>query len=268
MRSGDRFNSPWRVLATALYAPPSEGRIYGTLELDARAALDWIEARRGNGVQLTLTHLMVAALGRALARDVPELNCLVRRGRVVARERVDVGVTVDAPGERGVAAVVVRDADRIPLAEIASRVRGEARRERAGEVAGINRSRDPLAGIPWPLRRPAVRLASFAVHELGLELPSRGLTRDAFGSILLSNIGTFGLATGMLALFPLARLPAAIAMGRIEERAVVRGGEIVVRPVLPLTGTFDHRLVDGQQAGRLAQAVRGYFEKPESLETG
>lgn len=259
----DAASSAWRETATALFGPPADGKIYGTLEVDVSDALRFLREQRASGLHLTLTHLVTAALGRTFGSEVPELNCWVRRGRVVRREGVD--VMVAARLARGVAGILVRDADSRSLAEIAECVREESAAHRAGRESRTNRSRNLFARIPWPLRRPAVRILSFAVHDLGLDLPALGLRRDAFGSVLLTNIGTFGLATGMLALFPVARLPAAVAMGRVEERPVVRDGEIAIRPILPLTGTFDHRIVDGEQAGKLARSMKRLLEEPGLL---
>jgi pyruvate dehydrogenase E2 component (dihydrolipoamide acetyltransferase) len=70
----------------------------------------------------------------------------------------------------------------------------------------------------------------------------------------------------MVALFPPARLPAAVAMGKMEEKPVVRDGKIVIRTILPVTGTFDHRIVDGEQAGKLVRAVTRYLENPELVD--
>ena len=47
---------------------------------------------------------------------------------------------------------------------------------------------------------------------------------------------------------------------------MVRNGEIVVRTILPLTGTFDHRIVDGMQIGKLARGIKRGFRKPEWLD--
>jgi len=47
---------------------------------------------------------------------------------------------------------------------------------------------------------------------------------------------------------------------------VVRDGEIVVRTILPLTGTFDHRIVDGMQIGKLGRAIHRNFKQPEWLD--
>jgi pyruvate dehydrogenase E2 component (dihydrolipoamide acetyltransferase) len=261
----DQFNTPWRELATAIYAPPSEGKIYGTIEIDVTEALEFIQRQREAGVPLTLTHLMTAALSHALAYDVPELNCFVRRGRVVPRAHTDVCVAARLDGAHSVAAIRVRDAHLKSLAEIAREIRSDVATHRAGRESRTNRNKYGLSRIPWPLRRPTVRLLSWLVGGLGLEFRSLGLSNDTFGSILLSNIGTFGLESGMLALFPAARLPAAVAMGRVQEKPVVRNGAIVVRSLLTLTGTFDHRLVDGEQAGKLASSVTRRMEKPEEL---
>ncbi len=44
------------------------------------------------------------------------------------------------------------------------------------------------------------------------------------------------------------------------------GDEVVIRPMLTLTATFDHRYVDGFQASRFAEAVRRYCQSPARLE--
>lgn len=103
--------------------------------------------------------------------------------------------------------------------------------------------------------------------ELGFQLPKLGLTHDAFGSILLTNIGSHGLTTGFAALFPASKLPAVIVMGKAEDKPVVRDGKIVIRTILPVTGVFDHRFMDGFHGGKLAKAVVKYLRDPESLST-
>ncbi|MCP4873935.1 MAG: hypothetical protein GY896_00475, partial [Gammaproteobacteria bacterium] len=47
---------------------------------------------------------------------------------------------------------------------------------------------------------------------------------------------------------------------------VVKNGEIVIRTILPLTGTFDHRVVDGMQIGKFARGIKRNFRKPEWLD--
>jgi 2-oxoisovalerate dehydrogenase E2 component (dihydrolipoyl transacylase) len=49
------------------------------------------------------------------------------------------------------------------------------------------------------------------------------------------------------------------------ERPVVRGGAIVVRQMMNLSSSFDHRVVDGSHAAQFVQAIRGFLEVPATL---
>jgi 2-oxoglutarate dehydrogenase E2 component (dihydrolipoamide succinyltransferase) len=54
-------------------------------------------------------------------------------------------------------------------------------------------------------------------------------------------------------------------MHRIEERAVVRDGAIVARPMMYLALSYDHRLVDGKEAVTFLTNVKGSLEDPQRL---
>lgn len=60
---------------------------------------------------------------------------------------------------------------------------------------------------------------------------------------------------------------AILGAGRIEDRAVVRGGQVVSRAILPLALTFDHRVIDGDQGLNFMLALRACLEQPEGLLT-
>ncbi|GAP63780.1 hypothetical protein ARMA_2203 [Ardenticatena maritima] len=54
-------------------------------------------------------------------------------------------------------------------------------------------------------------------------------------------------------------------MHRIEERPVVRNGEIVIRPMMYLALSYDHRIVDGREAVQFLVHVKEMIENPERL---
>ena len=58
---------------------------------------------------------------------------------------------------------------------------------------------------------------------------------------------------------------AILAVGRIEERAVVRHGDIVARPVMTLTLSIDHRVLDAALGAAFLGSVKGYIENPVNL---
>ncbi|WP_376794503.1 dihydrolipoamide acetyltransferase family protein [Thermogemmatispora sp.] len=91
-------------------------------------------------------------------------------------------------------------------------------------------------------------------------LPLSELTGSTF---TLNNVGSFGGSSGT----PIINYPEAaiLAVGRLQEKAVVRGGSLVARPVLPLALSFDHRLIDGAQAGAFLARFKELVENPQQL---
>ncbi|MBE7554941.1 MAG: 2-oxo acid dehydrogenase subunit E2 [Anaerolineales bacterium] len=84
------------------------------------------------------------------------------------------------------------------------------------------------------------------------------------GTFTITNVGQMGGWFGTSIL----RAPEAaiLGVGKIEDKAVVRHGQIVARPILPLSLTFDHRVIDGQEALAFIQTLRRYLEEdPRSL---
>jgi len=83
------------------------------------------------------------------------------------------------------------------------------------------------------------------------------------GTLTISNTGAWrgGLGTSLI------KPPevAIVAFGRIEDRAVVRDGKLVARPVMPVSVTFDHRVIDGEQGLKFALTLRGLIEEPDQL---
>ncbi len=86
------------------------------------------------------------------------------------------------------------------------------------------------------------------------------------GTFTISNTGAWhgGLGTSLI------RPPevAIVAFGRIEEKAVVRDGKVVARAVMPMSVTFDHRVIDGEHGLSFALTVRELIEDPGRLEQG
>jgi len=274
----DRFNTPWRVTAAAIYTAPSDSRVYGSLDIDVTDAKRFMDEQRRAGVKITMVHLTTAVLARAIAFDVPEavlaraiafdvpeLNCFIRRGRIIGRRRLNVMVPVMLDSQAGVSSVLVNDAHARPASDLAHDIRELAQRSRGGSESQASQNKYLLNKVPWPFRRVVFKLLKWLSMDLGIELPRLGLSSDSFGSFIVSDIGSFGLTSGMAALFPAAKIPAVIIMGKMEQKPVVRDGEIVIRTILPLTGTFDHRIVDGMQIGKLGRAIHRNFARPEWL---
>ena len=83
------------------------------------------------------------------------------------------------------------------------------------------------------------------------------------GTFTITNVGPLGGT----ALIPAINYPevAILGMGRVQEKPVVRDGEIVVRKMLPLTLSFDHRIADGADAARFVSEMVQKLSDPNLL---
>ena len=79
----------------------------------------------------------------------------------------------------------------------------------------------------------------------------------------ITNYGVVGASYGT----PIINHPevAILGLGKIEDRAVVRGGQIVIRKIMPLSLAFDHRVIDGVEAGRFLGVVIQHLVDPDLL---
>jgi 2-oxoglutarate dehydrogenase E2 component (dihydrolipoamide succinyltransferase) len=104
-----------------------------------------------------------------------------------------------------------------------------------------------------------------AIAEFGKRAKAGTLTMDDMkgGTFTISNGGVFG----SLLSTPIVNPPqsAVLGMHRIEERPVVREGQIVARPMMYLALTYDHRLVDGREAVTFLVRMKEALEDPTRL---
>jgi pyruvate dehydrogenase E2 component (dihydrolipoamide acetyltransferase) len=121
-------------------------------------------------------------------------------------------------------------------------------------------------GLVVPVIRGAERLSiqEIAAARVDLVDRARGAKLQQAdlegGTFTISNLGMFGVEQFVAVLNP--PQVAILAVGAIEEKPVVRDGEITARPLMSLTLTCDHRAVDGADAADFLRTVRSMLEEP------
>jgi 2-oxoglutarate dehydrogenase E2 component (dihydrolipoamide succinyltransferase) len=118
-----------------------------------------------------------------------------------------------------------------------------------------------------PVLREADRLSFAEIEQSIADFGRRA--RDGKLSIEEMQGGTFTISNGgvygSLLSTPILNAPQSgiLGMHRIEERAVVRHGQIVARPIMNLALSYDHRLVDGREAVTFLVRVKECLEDPQ-----
>lgn len=254
-----------RQVAVATWRPPRDGRIYARLALDATAILAYVDdARTRTGEHVTVTHVVGAAVGRAICA-VPEVRARVVFGRIVPFETCDVAFAVDVGSGDDLAPVKVRNADQKSPAEIARELEPGSGRLREGTASGHATSSSVIHHLPWWTHRPTLAAVSLVVGGLGIG--ALGQPGFPLGAAFVTNVGTLGLEEAFAAPVPFARVPLYLAVGAVRDAVVAVDGAVAVRPQLVLGATADHRLIDGAHAGRIADIIRALLADPTQLET-
>lgn len=255
----------WRRVASAIWSAPRDPQIYGTLEVDARAVLAFIDVARRHHVHLTPTHLVGRALTMAL-EEVPELNSRIVGSRAHPRSRLEIFyITALGFGHTDLSGVKV-DMTRRNVFEVAVELGRRVDALRDGRDRDFVRSKRLMDALPRPLLRIALHATALLAQRWQLDLPHLGVHRSPFGSAMISSVGSLGLSHGFAPLCWAYDVPLLLLVGQIVERPVVEDGKVVARPLLPLTVTLDHRYVDGVHISRALRSFRRYLQSPEAFE--
>lgn len=128
---------------------------------------------------------------------------------------------------------------------------------------------DTPEGLMVPVIKNADKLSLFeianAIEDLTIRARDRSLKLDELsgGSFTITNYGAVGASFGV----PIIKYPEAgiLGVGAIVKKPVVIDDEIVIRQILPLSLSFDHRIIDGADAGRFVMTVKELLMNPELL---
>jgi pyruvate dehydrogenase E2 component (dihydrolipoamide acetyltransferase)/2-oxoglutarate dehydrogenase E2 component (dihydrolipoamide succinyltransferase) len=179
------------------------------------------------GVRISYTDILVYALCKALKTN-PVINSSLIENQVILWQDINMGVAVAVGegAESGLIVPVVKNADKKSLVELSQEIKTLTEKARTGKLLP-----DDVSG----------------------------------GTFTLTNLGAVGGGYGFGT--PIINQPqsAILASGAITDRAVVRNGQIVVRPILTYSFTYDHRVIDGAPAARFVMYLSQLLENPSML---
>ena len=110
-----------------------------------------------------------------------------------------------------------------------------------------------------------VDLIAFLSVTLNLDLSRFGIPNDPFGSVMVTNVGSLGLEEAYVPLVPYSHVPLLIALGATRAEPIVEDGEIVIAQIVRAFATFDHRVLDGAHAAKMAKTLKRIFADPEGV---
>jgi pyruvate dehydrogenase E2 component (dihydrolipoamide acetyltransferase) len=223
----ESLGSTWKVMANRMAESwTSAPHFYLVREVHAASLVEMHQrvspaVQRRGGIKPTYTDLLVKLVAVAL-RDHARLNASWAENGIRNHAEINIGLAVGI--EDGLVVPVIHAADRLSLAEIASKRQDLS--ARAGE------------------------------HQLRPEELSGG-------TFTITNLGMYNVDAFLAVLNP--PQAAILAVGRIADRVVPENGQPVVRPMLVLTLSCDHRVADGLRAAKFLDDLTLLVEEPWGL---
>lgn len=262
----------YRKIAYGTWANHGDSSIYTCLECDFTKCLEMIETvKKEQAIVLTPSHFVSQALTYIFVKH-PELNCLMRGGRLYQRQHVQIFHQVVVPGAKkgnqryagaDLTGCVVPEAEHKTIFEVGAILKQEAKKVLKGKSETYEAQKRMFKFMPICLTRFALTLSSFLTYGLNLNLAFLGIPKDPFGTALISNVGVFGSQGAFIPLVPYTRTAVFVAIGRVMDKPVARDEQLAVAAVLPVYFTLDHRCLDGIQLAELEKTFVEALEDPE-----
>lgn len=256
--------SSFRKLAIGSWKTAYDPTVYGTMTLRMEKALAYIEVfRQKTGIRLTVTHLLARAMAEALRR-CPEANAILRFNKIYLRKRITISMLVVQTdgGKVDLTSAKIDDAERKTLREIATEMEIAVQRVRQRKDAMLEKGKGTVQKVPHLLLNLFTWMMSFFMYTLNWNMKWAGMPEDAFGSAILTNVGSLGLDTAYVPLVPYSRVPILLAPGAVKDAPVVENGQVVAGKIMNVNATFDHRFIDGFHASVLSTTLREMMEDP------
>jgi len=228
--------------------------IHALLEIDVTQAREIMQERKERtGKSLSFTGFLVTCLAQAIKTNPSVQAYRNWRNLLVLFEDVDV-VTLIETKVGGVALPhVIRAANRKSFCQIHDEIREvQEKPDRSAQGGGL---------IDMAPRLPAFMRDIFywALHM------NPHWFKKIQGTTLITSVGMFGQGGGWgFGFLPFHTL--GLTVGGITAKPGVVGGRIEIRQVLDLTISFDHDIVDGADAARFANTLKGLIETASGLE--
>lgn len=261
--------SRWRKISMASWGVTHDSSVVTVIELDAEPALAYLEKLQPQtATKLTITHLAGHALAQAFAKT-PDVNCMFRWGKLYRRKTVDICFLVASGkaskhGSEDLSSFTLREVDRLGVVKIADGLIPTAKVIKTGKDTTFRGIKQIIGIFPHPIRRLLVSLADVIMNVLNIWSPLLGFQKDAFGSAMLTSVGSLDIEFAIARIFPQSRNVMIASVGAVREKPVVKNGVVAVGKRIKFVFTGDHRIVDGLHAAYMLKEFQACFENPDA----
>ena len=260
-------SSAWRKIAIGTWRSAKDPSVYSSMNLPMDSVLKYIDSLKNKtDTKITITHFMGKAVSTIL-KNHPQINSILRFGKIYQRENIDVFFQVASDTEgKDLSGCVIRSLENKSIIDIAKEMKKHVEDIREKGDPALKKVKASFGLMPGFLSGFILDFISFINYSLNIWIPAFGNPKDSFGSIMITNVGSLGIKNAFTPLIHYSRIPMLLSLGAIEDVPFVKDGEVSIRKEMVLCVTFDHRIIDGVHAAKMAKTLTTIFENPRLIE--
>ena len=254
----------YRTMMFYVMPTRNESVVYFDEYVDAEKLLEYAKrAEETFGTDVDVTHCVVAGCGVGFVEN-PKMNQFVMGYRLYERKGVWLSFSMkrkqlDKAAKLAVVKQELRDG--MTFRDFCEEINAKINVERSGKRTYADKEYDTFTLIPRPILHRLVKV--FRQLDYWNVLPGAFIVNDPmYTSMFIANLGSLGMGAGFHHLYEWGTCPLFLMVGKIEEKPVVRDGEVVIRPILHLRFSYDERVDDGLTASHGIRTLKEILENP------
>lgn len=252
--------TPWRKVSLASWRPTGDSSTYCLEEIVMDDVKEYCSTNKIN-----LNSFLIKVLSNTIERH-PKINSTVRFWNIRERDEISIffhtakdaetddlsGILIEEGHNKR-----IQDLNQEFIEKIEDYRKGNTTHDQSKKIVGI---------LPGIFSKPLMDLYSFIVYTLNQNMAVFKSPKNAFGSIMLTAVGSLGISKAICPIAPYTKVPMVVSFGKIEKRPTVVNDELAIKQLCTFGFTFDHRIMDGIHFADFLNCFKAFMAQPQTLE--
>jgi 2-oxoacid dehydrogenases acyltransferase (catalytic domain) len=251
--------SAWRKISLSSWKPTGDSSCYCIEDIEVKAILAATKE-----LDINLHTILIKAVALTI-KENPKINATIRFGRIFERE--DIAIFV-----HNVPKTLPDDLDGMLFCEPQTKTLVAINNEYKQKFIASHRgnseyvsSKKIVNNLPAFVTKHIMHLSSFFAYTLNWHLGIFKTPQNAFGSIMLTSVGSLGITQALCPIAPYTRVPMVISIGKVRDIAIVENDNIVIKKIITFGFTFDHRIMDGIHFAAFLETFKQLLATPKNI---
>ncbi len=252
--------TPWRKVSLASWKPTGDSSTYCLEDIIVDDLVAYCDQK-----EINIYTFFIKAISNTIDKH-PKINSTIRWGKIFQREDISVffHTIVDAETD-DLSGILIENGQQRAISELNTEFLQKTALAKQG-TNNYTASKKVIGALPSFLTKFVTRMYSFFAYTLNWNWSIFKSPPNAYGSVMLTAVGSLGLSKALCPISPYTKVPMVISTGKIEAKPVVIDNAIKIHQVITFGFTFDHRILDGIHFSEFFNCLKQTLTQPNSID--